>query len=475
MDSKAKKHRLNPKSPEQMGSRRSHSTWLIVSAALHGLAAAGLLWLTPAGARIRATIDSPRPISAARLMQLAESLRDRAATRMREDITALNAIDGEMEALTRELSGALPVPAEEAGDVVVPPPADPGAAAGLVDLHAVAHGLERAITDRFAQVRAMDLAIRLGLPLREARAQVELVPPPRRTLDAVALDATRVGTQPQFARFRAEVEAAVRQTGDMVAAARRIRDAAIWRQADLEREREAPVPVADEDMPHFMADMVSDYHGGHIVDMASWMQEPTDLDDDGHDGYPHDIMGPARFERPPPAQLTAQTPALGARRIVANGTPTAWMYVDAWYTIGPFPNPARENVQREFPPDRAVDLDATYTGKGGAPIRWQFVQSHDPRIHPADPDEYGVWYAYTELYFDRPRDLWMALGSDDYGRLQVNGITVWESVMSLKGWRIDEAWRRVHFREGLNRLLFRLENGFQDLGFSVTLWLGEEP
>ena len=40
----------------------------------------------------------------------------------------------------------------------------------------------------------------------------------------------------------------------------------------------------------------------------------------------------------------------------SGGTPSKWMYVQDWYTIGPFPNPDRVNIRRKFPPESVVDL-----------------------------------------------------------------------------------------------------------------------
>jgi hypothetical protein len=168
--------------------------------------------------------------------------------------------------------------------------------------------------------------------------------------------------------------------------------------------------------------------------------------------------------------------AIPGNRIGSGGAPgTNWMLVDSWYWIGPFPNEARKNLITPFGPEQGVDLDATYTGKGGKALRWQFRQSRSGILLPPDPQEYAVYYAYAEVTSDRDRDLWIAIGSDDQSTLYLNNQIVWISTSTLKGWNPGEGLRRVHFVKGRNRLLFRLENGWRLLGMSVAISLRDRP
>lgn len=161
------------------------------------------------------------------------------------------------------------------------------------------------------------------------------------------------------------------------------------------------------------------------------------------------------------------------RRIAEHGRAVEWQFIDTWYTIGPFPNPYRMNIHRQFPPETVIDLSASYIGKGDRAVRWQFVQSHETKVIPADPEEYGIYYAYTELWFDRPMDLWVAIGSDDRGEIWLNDLPIWISSDQLKGWRINEGFRKVSFQAGRNRILYRIENGWRGVEFSLGLRIAE--
>ncbi len=170
-----------------------------------------------------------------------------------------------------------------------------------------------------------------------------------------------------------------------------------------------------------------------------------------------------------------------------DGVPAKWMYVQDWYVIGPFPNPNRVNIRRKFPPESVVDLDATYIGKGGRTVKWEFMQTcnfkprkwewwHSDRraeLVPYTSEEYGIWYAYAEVFSDIECDRWIAVGSDDRSDIWLNDAPIWGSSDKLKSWRIDEGYRRVHLKKGRNRILARVENGWHLIGWSICISLEE--
>jgi hypothetical protein len=222
--------------------------------------------------------------------------------------------------------------------------------------------------------------------------------------------------------------------------------------------------------------------GGQVADMSALMQAaaapaPAGGGPSGPAGPPPEqvkarpILRPVMRPAAPPAirDLDVTAPA---RKFYASDHPAAkWVFVDSWYTIGPFPNPARANIHRKFPPESVVDLDGVYEGMFG-PVRWQYLQSYRPLIEPPNSVEYGIWYAYTELYFESECDLWIAVGSDDRSDLWINDVRVWSSSDVLKGWTVGEGFRRVHFQPGRNRILCRVENGWHVVGFSLCLNVG---
>ena len=92
---------------------------------------------------------------------------------------------------------------------------------------------------------------------------------------------------------------------------------------------------------------------------------------------------------------------------------------------------------------------------------------------PLTSEEYGIWYAYAEVFSDCSCDRWIAVGSDDRSDIWVNDVLVWGSSNKLKSWRVDEGYRRIHLNEGRNRILARIENGWRALSWSVCISIEE--
>ena len=151
--------------------------------------------------------------------------------------------------------------------------------------------------------------------------------------------------------------------------------------------------------------------------------------------------------------------------------PAKWARIVNWYIIGPFPNPNRVNLRRKFAPESKVDLDATYVGKGGRPISWEYeaYRLHVDEIRPLSQEHTGIWYAYTEIMMEEADDVWVAVGSDDRMDVWINDFHVWGSTDRLKYWRINEGFRKVHLRKGKNTVLVRVENGQYVISWSMFI------
>jgi len=341
------------------------------------------------------------------------------------------------------------------------------------------------------------------ITLEDARSDIDVIRPVRPDLNVELLrEAAR--TDERFEAHKEEARTALRETSSMVNLAHRMLEMAT-QSVDKMRFGTNVQLAPEEEAPDFrliIRDLAMEDVSGRFSDLARMMEALEAQEGEGGPRRGGDGSGGGRGSRLDYEDLTAEeqagaaalprfgaegadeagllpelppdVPAVGARKIGPDGQPGNWMFIDSWYTVGPFPNPDRINIDREFPPDSLVDLDAIYVGKDGRRIRWQFVQSDGPQIQPPNAEPYGIWYAYTEFYCDRPRDVLIALGTDDRGTLKINGLPIWISSKQLKGWDIDEVWRRVHFNRGTNRILYRVENGWQTMGFSLVLRL-EEP
>ena len=187
--------------------------------------------------------------------------------------------------------------------------------------------------------------------------------------------------------------------------------------------------------------------------------------------------------------------ALPGRRFSKSADRKGWLYINTWYIIGPWENYGRDDFAISHPPEVSVDLDAVYTdgqiGTGIAEtdsdplkmvgdtvqlngdLRWKFMQSESMHNTVPVTTSHSTYYAYTELYFDEATKMLVAIGTDDSGRLWINGEDVWKD-KGTSWYHIDEHISAFDFRQGWNRVLIRLENaGGGPTGFSFLIIPGE--
>jgi hypothetical protein len=174
---------------------------------------------------------------------------------------------------------------------------------------------------------------------------------------------------------------------------------------------------------------------------------------------------------------------LPGRKLLKEGRKKEWMFINTWYVIGPFPNPNRVNLAKQFPPETSIDprlgfvgidLDASYIGAGRKPVRWEFLAT-DRRVCfvPHQPMDWAIWYAYTEIWSEDDQERFCIFGSDDYGKCWVNGKTVYDSGLTPHPWVPDRKYSKVKFRRGFNPVLFKLENAWGRTGYSLCVYTGE--
>jgi hypothetical protein len=355
----------------------------------------------------------------------------------------------------------------------------------VADLYELAVKAEQRTTETYKHVRAAELAMIREIPLPEAMDQTDVARPIRPELDRRLLTAP-VRDLATADRHKKEVETAVREIESMVTLGRRLLSLADskageggapvstdWYRA-LAAQQEELTRGAMEDDRAVAKDISSlmrqamggGREGGDESGTASAGGAATGRGADsgrgrGGGGRPGAVSGPPVVKR--------DLKAIPGRKVMAGGLPSEWMYVDSWYVIGPFPNPRRINRDKKFPPESVVDLDARYVGRDGKVVRWEFMQTSEPMVLPPDPQEYAIYYAYTELWFEKPMDLWIAVGSDDKSSLWVEDQPVWVSSNRLKGWQIAEGLRKVHFKRGRNRILYRIENGWRHVAWSLLI------
>ena len=79
-----------------------------------------------------------------------------------------------------------------------------------------------------------------------------------------------------------------------------------------------------------------------------------------------------------------------------------------------------------------------------------------------------TYYAYTDVWFEKSRDMLIAVASDDASSVWVNGEIVWQD-SGQSAWQLGEGYRKLRFNKGYNDVLIRIENGPGPCIWSVVL------
>lgn len=156
-----------------------------------------------------------------------------------------------------------------------------------------------------------------------------------------------------------------------------------------------------------------------------------------------------------------------------------YLVIDTWWSIGPFEYiggvRTLDSLEHKYPPENGVDLDATYIGKEGRKLKWEYHPMSGVKQIPRWVQRRSLWYFYTEFWSDRDMTITANIASDDYGVLWLNDDEkpVYESGTDPRPWVVldPKQFAKLKIRRGTNRMLFKLDNNGGTTGFTVIFWL----
>lgn len=441
----------------------------------------------------------------AKFSNKANPLETNPESMQRSAMEKLRAAQGLQAAATSAQAQAAKVFAEARNGISSPSVIPVKSDENLAGIYQSAVQTEAALTEAYRRLRATDLALQRDIPLARALELTDAARPERPDL-TTALSASQnidpAAQRQAIQEARAQI-AAMRSLADSMLAQARGLAASRSQQQTLEN-------LAAEDDNQRVKDLTGAMQrgtsssagklgtgGGKTSSGGSGSGTRSGSGGSGagtagsggtSSGLNSGGVGDGTSSGPPP--VPKDLAAIPGRVIGAGAVPGRWMFVDSWYLLGPFDNAGRANIEKQFPPETVVDLNATYAGKRGQPVRWDFFQSPQPRVVPPFDSfnplangssdggagafktrdlEYIIYYGYTELRAEQECDVWIAIGSDDFSKLWIEDQPVWASGKQQKSWRVDEGLRKVHLKKGVNRVLIRVENGHSQSEFSVAI------
>ena len=146
-------------------------------------------------------------------------------------------------------------------------------------------------------------------------------------------------------------------------------------------------------------------------------------------------------------------------------------FLTNWQVIGPFHNSERKGFAEVFPPEKEVDLKASYEGKESE-VTWQALSTDDPYGKVDFNKPYGklkevTGYAYHEFDAGEARPAELRLGCKNAWKIWLNGKLVFERDEYHRGQRIDQYIMPVELRKGSNTILLKLCQNEQKQDWTV--------
>jgi hypothetical protein len=132
-----------------------------------------------------------------------------------------------------------------------------------------------------------------------------------------------------------------------------------------------------------------------------------------------------------------------------------------WYYIGPFDNTEQGGFDFAYPPEKVIDLKATYPGKGGQNVSWKNYSGFKlgtvvdlAKLFPRDKVNAVVYLYHT---FESPKafKLRLSLGSDDTLSVFFNGKRLLHE-QYVRPAAADQDFVDVSVKEGKNELLIKI-------------------
>ena len=144
--------------------------------------------------------------------------------------------------------------------------------------------------------------------------------------------------------------------------------------------------------------------------------------------------------------------------------PTHFGFVQKWQVIGPFDSKGGVGFKAVYPPEKGVDLAATYPGKGGAVVAWKEGASAPVKDKIGQVDfnkiigkEMGaVGYAFAAIDSAVERPIEIRASSNNAVKYYFNGKEVFFREEYHHGDRFDDMVAKVTLKAGRNEILVKV-------------------
>lgn len=132
-----------------------------------------------------------------------------------------------------------------------------------------------------------------------------------------------------------------------------------------------------------------------------------------------------------------------------------------WHLVGPFDHRKGVGFAAVYPPEKGVDLSASYQGKDAAVLRWTAFTTTDPHglvdLNKAIAKHMGaVAFAYAVVDSPKEQPVELRAGSNNAVKLFLNGQQVYFREEYHHGMKIDQHIGRGTLKAGRNEVLIKV-------------------
>jgi hypothetical protein len=135
-------------------------------------------------------------------------------------------------------------------------------------------------------------------------------------------------------------------------------------------------------------------------------------------------------------------------------------FILRWKLIGPFDNTGEKGYDAVYPPEREIDLEASYAGKGGR-VEWiDYVSKHDYGVVDLNKglgeQKDVAGYAMAEFLSDRRQEVELRVASDNAVKVWLDGALIDEHKVNHAGSQLDQYTSRAELQPGRNVILVKV-------------------
>jgi hypothetical protein len=136
-------------------------------------------------------------------------------------------------------------------------------------------------------------------------------------------------------------------------------------------------------------------------------------------------------------------------------------FITRWLLVGPFDNTKGVGFQTVYPPEKGVDVKATYQGKAAQKVRWQ-EHTATKALGLVDLNQVfgnlkgAVAFGYAAVSSDAERPVELRAGSNNAVRIWLNGKEVYFREEYHHGMEMDQHVGKGVLKAGRNEILIKV-------------------